>query len=177
MMSEPMTSHLYHISDGPVAYDATSHSETRRGLKIGDTDQSYAEVEWLANDDKPQIRLPDSWRNQQREDCRNWYAKHMPTRKDMMRWCVTRAAIVKIVPGEESAMDGIESLLKVTTLNCSGCTGLKSLPALPKVTWLGCSCCTGLKSMPALPKATVIDCYGCTGLKDVNVPPSCAVYR
>ncbi len=72
-------------------------------------------------------------------------------------WCVKNKILVEWLP---------DSLPNCAVLDCSGCTGLKSLPDLPNCIKLYCSGCTGLKSLPDLPNCTVLDCSGFTGLNE-----------
>ena len=149
-MCDAMTSHLYHITNGPAIHTSSSHSQTREALKIGDQDERYAEVEW-ADGKELEIRFPGSWGDQQREDCRNFYARHAPTMIDLQRWVITRAAVVKIAEGHEHTLDGVGSLPACEWLDCYCCTGLAALPALPACEWLDCYGCTGLAALPELP--------------------------
>ena len=173
-MCDTMTSHLYHITNGPVVHTLWGHSETRQALEIGDKDENYVEVEWRENKTAPNIRFPDSWRQSSRDECNTFYSK-FDTPEDLIRFLLPLAVKIRVVPGKEHLISKISK--KATYVDLQGCTGLKTVPNFPNATGVDLEGCTGLKTVPNFPSATYVYLEGCTGLKTVpDFPNAIAVY-
>lgn len=164
-MCEQMTSHLYKRNDGPVAWNIYSHSQTRQELGINYLDQNYAEVEWTTGHVSPEIRIPACWQEEERMQCLQHYRRHMPTRNEMIKWCVAHARNVDIVEGEEWAMEFLNPRVKVLTCEENE---VVSIPDLPECRRLYVYYCPKLVSIGNLPKCEDIECCNCPELSSVG---------
>ena len=69
-------------------------------------------------------------------------------------------------------LTSLPDLPNVTELFCESCPSLTSLPALPNVTRLYCDSCPSLTSLPALPNATRLFCNNCSSLTSLPSLPN-----
>ena len=170
-MCERLTSHLFEINNAPIVHDIGSHSHTRDAIGIGDSDGRYADVEWREDSPIIEIRFPDSWGEAQREYTVEWYARHAPTRDDLVSYCLLHGKVIHLRNGDN--IPELPKLPECERLNCYGCTGLTALPKLPKCGRLNCYGCTGLTALPELPECDRLECVGCTGLTALPKLPEC----
>ena len=60
----------------------------------------------------------------------------------------------------------------ITTLDCSNCKQITTIPHLPKLLQLDCHNCINLSYISNIPSLTNINCHGCANLKILNYYPN-----